>query len=353
MSIAASTRTAAIPAAVDRVAGYAGVVRRISWGAIFAGVIIAIVVQLLLGLLGLGIGFASVDPATATESTGRGAAIGAAIWWAASSLIALFLGGWVAGRLAGFPRASEGGLHGVVAWAAMTIFSIYLVTTAVGSIVGGALNVVGQGLQTAGQAAVEGAVKSGDQSGALSAMTEDPSIREMKDKAKQALQNPQSTAAQLDATMDKMFTKDAQGRTKINREELITQLTQNGKMDRAQAEQTVNEWDQTLQQAQQKMAQMKQDVKQTASEARKPMAKAAIWSFVALSLGALAAGLGGRLGAPRTLAFTGSSAVPPMTPTSGGPAVAVTTTTPAAPVYTAPSSTGSFITTTTNTNTTP
>jgi hypothetical protein len=352
MSIAGTTRTAAIPAAVDRVAGYAGVVRRISWGAIFAGVIIAIVVQLLLGLLGLGIGFASVDPATATESTGRGAAIGAAIWWAASSLIALFIGGWVAGRLAGFPRASEGGLHGVVAWAAMTIFSIYLVTTAVGSIVGGALNVVGQGLQTAGQAAVEGAVKS-DQSGALSAMTEDPAIREMKDKAKQALQNPQSTAAQLDQTMEKMFTKDAQGRTKINREELITQLTQNGKMDRAQAEQTVNEWDQTLQQAQQKMAQMKQDVKQTASEARKPMAKAAIWSFVALSLGALAAGLGGRLGAPRAWAITGSNAAPPATPSSGGPAVAVTTTTPAAPVYTAPSSTGSFITTTTNTTNTP
>ena len=36
--------------------------RRISWGAIFAGVVIAVAVQLVMGILGTGIGLSMVDP---------------------------------------------------------------------------------------------------------------------------------------------------------------------------------------------------------------------------------------------------------------------------------------------------
>lgn len=44
---------------------------RLSWGAIFAGVVIAVAVQLLLGILGTGIELSMVDP---TEGTTPGAA---------------------------------------------------------------------------------------------------------------------------------------------------------------------------------------------------------------------------------------------------------------------------------------
>ena len=36
--------------------------RRISWGAVFAGVIILLIVQFVLSLLGVGIGASSIDP---------------------------------------------------------------------------------------------------------------------------------------------------------------------------------------------------------------------------------------------------------------------------------------------------
>ena len=48
----------------------AGVIaRRISWGAVFAGALVALVVQLALSLLGLGIGMGTVDPLEEANST--------------------------------------------------------------------------------------------------------------------------------------------------------------------------------------------------------------------------------------------------------------------------------------------
>ncbi|RYE76981.1 MAG: PhnA-like protein, partial [Hyphomicrobiales bacterium] len=37
--------------------------RRVSWGAIFAGAILTLVIQIMLSLLGVGIGLATLDPA--------------------------------------------------------------------------------------------------------------------------------------------------------------------------------------------------------------------------------------------------------------------------------------------------
>ena len=72
-------------------------VKRISWPAVFAGVLIAVVIQIALSLLGIGIGLSTVDPKT-EENPVQGLGVGAGIWYVISSLIALFAGGWVAGR---------------------------------------------------------------------------------------------------------------------------------------------------------------------------------------------------------------------------------------------------------------
>jgi hypothetical protein len=52
--------------------------RRVSWAAIFAGVIFTVVIQLLLTLLGVGIGAATVEPLQQAQP-GKGVGIGAAI----------------------------------------------------------------------------------------------------------------------------------------------------------------------------------------------------------------------------------------------------------------------------------
>src|SRR5512144_2250123 len=78
--------------------------RRISWGAVFAGIVIVMVLQLLLSLLGIGIGLTTVDPASGQTPGARTLGTSAAIWWVVINLIAVFAGGWVAARLAGLPR---------------------------------------------------------------------------------------------------------------------------------------------------------------------------------------------------------------------------------------------------------
>jgi len=94
--------------------------KRISWSAIFAGVLVAIVVQMLLSLLGFGIGLGTIDAVEEKNPT-AGLGIGSAIWYILSSLISLFAGSWVAGRLANAPRLFDGILHGVLTWCLVTL----------------------------------------------------------------------------------------------------------------------------------------------------------------------------------------------------------------------------------------
>ncbi len=63
---------------------------RLPWGAIFAGVIITVVVQLLFTLLGAAIGAATVEPLEQSQP-GKGLGIGAAVWLLIGSLIAMFM----------------------------------------------------------------------------------------------------------------------------------------------------------------------------------------------------------------------------------------------------------------------
>jgi hypothetical protein len=131
--------------------GYRGpvAIRRISWGAIFAGVVVALVVQMVFSLLGMGIGLGAINPMETNPLQGLGT--GALIWWIATMLISLFTGGYVAGRLAGMPRNEEGMLHGILTWSVFTLFSFFLLTTAVGGIFNIVGNTVSKSLSVAGQ----------------------------------------------------------------------------------------------------------------------------------------------------------------------------------------------------------
>jgi hypothetical protein len=129
---------------------------RVSWGAIFAGAATAMATLLILSLLGLGIGLSTVDPATGDTPSGTAMGIGALLWYLLSSAIALFAGGFVAGRLAG---NFNGYLHGIVTWSVVTVASVLLVSSAIGRIFSGATglaqfagSVPGMSQSAAGQA---------------------------------------------------------------------------------------------------------------------------------------------------------------------------------------------------------
>ena len=129
----------------------AAAVRRISWGAIVAGIVVVLVVQLLVMLLGLAIGTATIDPASSGSPDASTLGIGGGVWWLAATAISVFVGAWVAGRLAGMPTPTDGMLHGVVTWAAATLLGLYLLTTAIGGLVGGAFGALGSAAQAIGQ----------------------------------------------------------------------------------------------------------------------------------------------------------------------------------------------------------
>lgn len=126
----------------------------ISWSAIFGGLAGGMATYMLLALLGVAAGLSAVNP-QAAEPVGR-VPLAAAIWTGISMIISAFVGGYVAARLSGMSRLADGIFHGFVAWGVSTILFAYLLTTALGSIIGGAFGVVGQGLRVAAQGAVAG-----------------------------------------------------------------------------------------------------------------------------------------------------------------------------------------------------
>jgi hypothetical protein len=123
---------------------------RISWGAVFAGAIVAIVIQLTLNLLAVSVGATSINPAH-DPADPQSLAIGGAIYVGISTLMALFIGGWVASRFAGNPNEFDGILHGVMTWGITTLITLFLLMTALGRLISGVSNLIGQGLNLAGR----------------------------------------------------------------------------------------------------------------------------------------------------------------------------------------------------------
>ncbi|WP_312487659.1 hypothetical protein [Sphingomonas sp.] len=125
----------------DGVVGRLG--RRVSWGAIFAGVVIAVAVQLVMGILGTGIGLSMVDPVEGSTPGATGFGIGAGLYWLITTVVALGAGGYAAARVSGVTDRFDALVHGLVVWGVTLILTLYLLTSAVGGIIGGAFRTLG------------------------------------------------------------------------------------------------------------------------------------------------------------------------------------------------------------------
>ena len=104
----------------------------LSWRSILAGVVIAIVVQLLLSILGGAVGLTLVNPTESGNPSGTTAAVVATIWWTLSGILAAWAGGVTAGRLSGLPGTVNAAWHGLIAWAVTTLLVFWLLASAVG-----------------------------------------------------------------------------------------------------------------------------------------------------------------------------------------------------------------------------
>lgn len=123
---------------------------RVSWGAIFAGTFIALGVLALLGMMGSAIGLNAIEPA---GSGMDGVGIGAAIWWIVTSVIALGIGGYVAGHLSGIPEKRSATAHGATVWGLVTVITLWLAAGMVGSLVNTATGALAGTVRAAGAVA--------------------------------------------------------------------------------------------------------------------------------------------------------------------------------------------------------
>ncbi|MDB6121659.1 MAG: hypothetical protein JWQ71_652 [Pedosphaera sp.] len=273
------------------------ILRRISWAAIFAGLIIALVSQLVLSVLGVSIGATAVNPLTADQSSGQALGIGAGIWLIVSSIISLFLGGWVAGRMAGFTR--EGALHGLVTWGAATLLTVLLLTSAAGGLLSGAGKLVSQAMPVAGQAMASSSGGSdnsamGSINSALQGVSGGRGDSVQQD-VQSLNQNNPAQSAKLTAAVGRMLKNEKNGSVNPNdRQAVVSMLVSQNNMSEQEANQRVDRW---IQDSQQTKAQTEQKARQAGDKAAKGVSVAGWLSFGMLVLGAVAAGLGGASGA--------------------------------------------------------
>ncbi len=261
-------------------------INNISWGAVFAGVAVSLVTQLLLNMLGIGIGAATIDPATGDNPSMTGFSIGAAIWWTVAGIIAAFLGGHAAGRLSGRPKESTAGWHGLTTWAVTTIIVILLLTSTIGAILGGALGALKSTVGGVGRAAVETAAP---------AVTNTDIFGDIERQIRERTggTDPQALRDAAVSAMRAVVLGDpAQADAARERAAEVLARAQNISIDEARAQVTQYE-----QQYRQGLEQAKQKAVQAADAAADATSKGALFGFVALLLGAIAAWFGGRMGA--------------------------------------------------------
>jgi len=126
----------------------AGRPMRMAWGAIFGGTVATLGIWALLYALGLALGLTAIDPEH--PDTARASGIFAGIWSLVVPLIALFIGGAIAGRGAGFVTRMGGAIHGLVMWALTTLVSAWVIANLLGAVVGGVAT-VGQAADASGK----------------------------------------------------------------------------------------------------------------------------------------------------------------------------------------------------------
>jgi len=304
----------------------APLLKRISWSSILAGVVIALTVSLLLSLLGTAIGSASIDPQQeANPLSGLGKGTG--IWVGVSAVISVFVGAWIAGRLA----QREGALHGILVWATVTLVSVYLVSSAVSGVVRTGLNVAGSGLSMIGSGISQAApaltnqvqdqlrqqgIDLSDLQNELETALRQTGKTELqpenlkqqaqgaeqdaKNTAENSANNPQQTDDQLTALLDRLKQRGDQAWNAADRQALVNLIkARTGKSD-AEANTIVDKAQQTYQQAyakyQELKAQAEQKAREAADVAARKVSQASWILLISLIVGGVVGAIGGALG---------------------------------------------------------
>jgi hypothetical protein len=253
---------------------------RLSWGAILAGVVLSLITQLLLNMLGVALGAASLAPLSGAGPSAMTLSTGAGIWFALSSILAALAGGYAAGRFSGTQNESNAGWHGLTTWALTTLLLSYLLTSVAGGLVGGG---TARTAQTAAQVAAPALVAIVDPFSSIEQQLR--STTASNDPA--ALRDAAIAAVKAAVTADPTLAAESRERAAqaLAKAENISVETA-----RTQVQQFEQQYRQTVDSA-------KQQAAKAADDAAKAVSRAALLGAISLILGGLAGWLGGRMAA--------------------------------------------------------
>lgn len=261
-------------------------IRRTSWGAVIAGALLALMTTLLLTLLFGGIGLNTFDPASSNDPVGNGT--GSIIAVIVTNLVSLFLGGYVAGRLAGSPRRGDSIIHGLMTWGVLTLATIYLVSGVLGSLVGGVSSLLTSTLSSVAQVAPEAANALPDQ------LNVQNQVNQFLSDA--GVQNPEQTGQQLVQRIVQRVQNGESLTSPAAQEEFKTFLADNSELSEQEIDQQVQQF---TQEAEQTAQDVQNTVTDTAETVTDTAGSVALWGLAGLILGAIVAALGAMAGAPK------------------------------------------------------
>ena len=273
---------------------------RISWGAVIAGAVVAVIVGLMLNVLGIAVGATAVDATSGDTPSATTFGIVSGVWLLVANLIGLAVGGYIAARFSGTADDTDGILHGLSVWGVGYLISAVLL----GNIIAGTASTAYQGASSilggvasgAGQAASAAA---GPAQQAAQQATQGINPQQLIERARTALQTggdpARMTSEQRNAEIATLVTRRVtQGNLPQQDQQRLNQLVA------AEYNISPDEAQRRVQQVEQQATQTAQEAERRAREAADAAANAsataAYYAFGAMLLGAIAAVLGARVG---------------------------------------------------------
>lgn len=307
---------------------------RISWGAIFAGVAIAVGLTILFGLLGTAIGFRAIDPQNSSPFSGIG--IGTAIWWIFTSVISLCVGGYVAGHLSGQPDRASAAAHGASTWGLVTVLTVWMAVSAIGTAVNTATSAATTIAKTSAQVVgtIGGAVLPNE-------LNISPQLQQAREEIRQeaeqvlaqagigdrqlaqaqaeigsaagdVLQRPGQIDEELGALIDRLFRGEDAVFSESDRQELVEAMSERAGMTPQEAQTVVERWEVQAQDAASTLETTASDARQTAGEvsetALDALSTVSWYAFFASLLSLFAAVGAAIVGAPKRFLVTNRTA---------------------------------------------
>jgi len=289
---------------------------RISWGAIFAGAVAALGLWLMLYSFGLAVGLTALDPDNPGSLKSSGVFTG--IWGLVSPLVALFVGGVVAGRGAGLVGRGEAAVHGLVMWGLATVVGAFLVIAAVAAVIRGMASVSQVAVHAGGAAFGVGEPRApGAGAGAIAERlgidTDDvlgPVNRRLVAAGLPPIRPEQLEAATAQAIQRAV--REGRG----DHDMLVQAIAQNTALPQAEAEEIAGRIEAQIEKARGRASARAQSAQAGVIRAAEASGKAFWGVFGALLLGLIAAVIGAALGVPH---LRGRRREYELTPVPGGP----------------------------------